>query len=222
MISRYSVEIGDSLHITGLEPLTSYDFYATFDAVDPLTNNTYSFTTQNFECSTVKNPRPIIVEFKLIKHAGTKIEFAYEYSDVNNEVEYAYIEYFGSVNKVEGTTGTKAFEGFDVKAICDSNKYNASMMSDGERVALYLISQCLIAPDDYIIIIDEPEIHLHPEWQLIFAELIVLIQKEFGMHILLNTHSPYFLNAIQVFSKKYGNDASSGFVNGVLAKVMAK
>jgi hypothetical protein len=112
--NSYPVEIGDSLHITGLEPLTSYDFYATFDAVDPLTNNTYSFTTQNFECSTVKNPRPIIVEFKLIKHAGTKIEFAYEYSDVNNEVEYAYIEYFGSVNKVEGTTGTKAFEGFDV------------------------------------------------------------------------------------------------------------
>ena len=33
------------------------------------------------------------------------------------------------------------------------------------------------------IILDEPEIHLHPEWQLKFAELIVLLQKEFGMHI---------------------------------------
>lgn len=45
--------------------------------------------------------------------------------------------------------------------------------------------------------------HLHPEWQLVFAELIVLLQKEFGMHILLNTHSPYFLNALEVYSKKY-------------------
>lgn len=53
------------------------------------------------------------------------------------------------------------------------------------------------------IILDEPEIHLHPEWQLLFAELIVLIQKEFNMHILLNTHSPYFLRAIQVYSAKY-------------------
>lgn len=53
------------------------------------------------------------------------------------------------------------------------------------------------------IILDEPEIHLHPEWQLLFAELIVLIQKEFGVHILLNTHSPYFLNAIEVYSEKY-------------------
>lgn len=53
------------------------------------------------------------------------------------------------------------------------------------------------------IVLDEPEIHLHPEWQLLFAELIVLIQKEFNMHILLNTHSPYFLNAIEVYAAKY-------------------
>ncbi len=53
------------------------------------------------------------------------------------------------------------------------------------------------------IILDEPEIHLHPEWQLIFAEIIVLLQKEFNMHILLTTHSPYFLNAIEVYSAKY-------------------
>ena len=54
------------------------------------------------------------------------------------------------------------------------------------------------------IILDEPELHLHPEWQLLFAELIVLIQKEFGVHILLNTHSPYFLRAIQVYSATHG------------------
>lgn len=56
------------------------------------------------------------------------------------------------------------------------------------------------------IILDEPEIHLHPAWQLLFAELIVLIQKEFGVHVLLNTHSPYFLNAIEVYTVKYGVD----------------
>ena len=55
-----------------------------------------------------------------------------------------------------------------------------------------------------IIILDEPEIHLHPEWQLRFAETIVLLQKEYSLHILLNTHSPYFLEAIEVYSHKYG------------------
>ena len=54
-----------------------------------------------------------------------------------------------------------------------------------------------------VIILDEPEVHLHPEWQVLFAELIVLIQKEFNMHILLTTHSPYFLYAVELYSKKY-------------------
>lgn len=53
------------------------------------------------------------------------------------------------------------------------------------------------------LILDEPEVHLHPEWQLKLANLIVLLQKEFGLHILINTHSPYMLNAIEVFVKKY-------------------
>ncbi len=54
-----------------------------------------------------------------------------------------------------------------------------------------------------VLILDEPEIHLHPEWQVRYAEFLVLIQKAFDLTILLTTHSPYFLNAIEVFSKKY-------------------
>lgn len=54
------------------------------------------------------------------------------------------------------------------------------------------------------LILDEPEIHLHPEWQLIFAKVIVELQKAFGLHILLNTHSPYFLHAIEVYAELAG------------------
>ena len=50
---------------------------------------------------------------------------------------------------------------FNVKAKYGEDLYKASEMSDGERVCLYLIAQCLLAPDNYIIVIDEPEIHLH-------------------------------------------------------------
>lgn len=53
------------------------------------------------------------------------------------------------------------------------------------------------------LILDEPEIHLHPEWQLRYAELLVLLQKTFDLHILINSHSPYFINAIEVYSAKY-------------------
>jgi predicted ATPase len=55
-----------------------------------------------------------------------------------------------------------------------------------------------------VLIMDEPEIHLHPDWQLKFVEILVLLQKEFNLNILLATHSPYFLEAIEVYAKKYG------------------
>lgn len=55
--------------------------------------------------------------------------------------------------------------------------YEAKHMSDGERVAIYLIGQCLIAPTDTFIVIDEPEIHLHKSimhklWDCIEQECI--------------------------------------------------
>ena len=53
------------------------------------------------------------------------------------------------------------------------------------------------------VILDEPEIHLHPKWQLVFAEIIVLLHKEFDLKILLTTHSPYFFEAIEAFSAKH-------------------
>jgi hypothetical protein len=41
------------------------------------------------------------------------------------------------------------------------NTYQGREMSDGERVTLYLMAQCLCTPPDSVVIIDEPEIHLH-------------------------------------------------------------
>ena len=52
-----------------------------------------------------------------------------------------------------------------------------------------------------LLIIDEPESNLHPEWQVKFAIFLVLLQKRLGVSILLNTHSPYFLRAISVYTK---------------------
>lgn len=54
--------------------------------------------------------------------------------------------------------------GGEVRAtsVADPGKdYPARAMSDGERVIFYLIGQCLCAPQKAIIVVDEPEIHLH-------------------------------------------------------------
>ncbi|MGL9618293.1 AAA family ATPase [Bradyrhizobium sp. U531] len=42
------------------------------------------------------------------------------------------------------------------------DEYSPTHLSDGERVIFYLIAQCLLAPSNGIIIVDEPELHIHP------------------------------------------------------------
>jgi energy-coupling factor transporter ATP-binding protein EcfA2 len=41
------------------------------------------------------------------------------------------------------------------------SRYNASDMSDGERAIFYMIGQALVAEVDQVLIVDEPELHVH-------------------------------------------------------------
>lgn len=43
----------------------------------------------------------------------------------------------------------------------DNTTYPAYLMSDGERIILYIIGRVLLAPQEALIIVDEPEIYLH-------------------------------------------------------------
>lgn len=54
-----------------------------------------------------------------------------------------------------------------------------------------------------LLIIDEPEVHLHPNWQIKYAEILVLLSKYLDIPMLLTSHSPYFIEALEAFSKKY-------------------
>ena len=62
-----------------------------------------------------------------------------------------------------------------------------------------LISLGMLTTDS-ILILDEPEINLHPEWQLLYAQIIVELQRALDIKILLTTHSPYFLKAIKSYA----------------------
>lgn len=40
--------------------------------------------------------------------------------------------------------------------------YSAADMSDGERAVFYMLGQALVAPSNSVLVIDEPELHIHP------------------------------------------------------------
>lgn len=84
--------------------------------------------------------------------------------------------------------------------------YPTSSLSAGLKV--FLMLQELIEngaiSEHGTVVLDEPEIHLHPEWQVALAEMLVLLQKAFRLHLLVTTHSTYFVGALDVYAKKYG------------------
>lgn len=50
---------------------------------------------------------------------------------------------------------------------------------------------------------DEPENHLHPQWQVEFAKILVQLVHA-GIPVLVSTHSPYFLQAIRFYAAMFG------------------
>lgn len=57
-----------------------------------------------------------------------------------------------------------------------------------------------------LLILDEPEVHLHPEWQVKYAEVLIKMIKEYNIPILITTHSPYMLEALDKYSEKHKVD----------------
>ena len=165
------------------------------------------------------------------------------YNNSSNHKEFLKYKLFSKVddktNNLEKIIITKKFENIYKKLnnicsgnIIESNKSNDNFsyrfnnkeldiknLSAGLKtfVILKTLLEKGILEENGVVILDEPEIHLHPAWQVIFAELIVLIQKEFNMHILLNTHSPYFLNAIEIYAEKHNIKEKCNFYSADLS-----
>lgn len=100
---------------------------------------------------------------------------------------------------------SKGLEYIDPKGM----RMNASNLAAGAKVfaIMELLANNGLLSKGSLVLLDEPEVHLHPGWINILAELIVLLRKDIGARIVMTTHSPQLLLAVQAFSKEHGVDA---------------
>lgn len=55
-----------------------------------------------------------------------------------------------------------------------------------------------------LLMIDEPEAHLHPKWIFEFAHILVLLNKELGVKVMVASHNPDMVAAIQKVAQVEG------------------
>jgi predicted ATP-dependent endonuclease of OLD family len=97
---------------------------------------------------------------------------------------------------------------YDVRLTKQGSSFLVGAASSGERELLtYLFAIFALNVRDALIIVDEPELHLHPKWQKTLLQLFITLAATTGNHFLLATHSPTFISpqsirfVSRVFSK---------------------
>jgi len=127
-----------------------------------------------------------------------------ESKDLLSQVSAWEREISSGVNVVPRKDGTSytlyynySLDGDDI-----TNDFRAENVGFGLSYVLPIIVALLSADKDGLILIENPEAHLHPRGQSKLAELIAL-SAQCGVQIIVETHSDHILNGLLVSCKKY-------------------
>ncbi len=94
------------------------------------------------------------------------------------------------------------------------NKQKIPIKNTATGIKAFGIIQLLINSDfinrKSLLILDEPEVHLHPKWQLKYAQIIATLVKH-DIPVMANSHSPYMIEALKRYSDKENLEDKSNF-----------
>lgn len=95
--------------------------------------------------------------------------------------------------------------------VTSNNGVNIANEASGRKIFALIkeMLYCNLINDSSILVFDEPDNHLHPKWQAIFAKLIMEISSITGCSIFCITHSPTLLLAFDVYARDENDDLSN-------------
>ena len=76
---------------------------------------------------------------------------------------------------------------------------------------LQLLIRNGVISSNTMLIIDEPEAHLHPQWIVEYARIIVMMHQKIGTKFLIASHSTDFVSAIKYIAEKQKAEKSLSF-----------
>ncbi|MDO9633825.1 MAG: AAA family ATPase [Paludibacter sp.] len=98
------------------------------------------------------------------------------------------------------------FTGDNIFKFRRDDGYEFDLLDVATGVKSFAILQLLLKngflTKNTLLIIDEPEAHLHPQWIVEYARVITLLNKEIGVKFLIASHSPDMISAIRYICEK--------------------
>ncbi len=94
---------------------------------------------------------------------------------------------------------------FRTAGLITSLEYKPQNVGFGISYALPVVLALLATPKDGLVLLENPEAHIHPSGQAKLAELIALAAQA-GVQVVVETHSDHLINGILVACKKFAED----------------
>ncbi len=99
--------------------------------------------------------------------------------------------------KVEAINGGSSLYEVKVKRTSASSEVLITDVGFGVSQILPVLVMCYYVPEGSIILLEQPEIHLHPSVQMGLADVFIDVIKNRNVQIILESHSEHLLNRLQ-------------------------
>lgn len=100
------------------------------------------------------------------------------------------------------------FGGEELRFVSEDGKVNIEIerVATGFKTFTYLqrLLENGYLGGDSLLLIDEPEAHLHPQWIVEYARILVLLHKDLGQKIMVATHNPDMVAALKAIAEREG------------------
>ena len=176
------------------------------DSQAKLTSITYSQALSNYFQSTSKSPASLIEpatlyfaeKRRMLESKAFDEGFGQKWQDDEDvKLVSRYFKRLGYNWSLESTDPRRNL--YQIHLTNNDIEFDVIHASSGEKeIVNYILGIFALNPRNGLLVIDEVELHLHPQWQTVLLDILFDLAKTTRNQIIISTHSPMFVTPLSI------------------------